>query len=199
MYLEELEVRTVPSAPPVPTGLAVVIANDDSTTGAEVGTLDLTPITDPQYSYISGVAFQIDWRDIEPLPPVSSHGEGPGGPIVGPPDWSRLDAVIGAADTAGKWVQLLITPGFFSPACVLSPFSQVKSDQFHIQYGQDSGTKTAPTPPMTLPIPWNQGYLNEWFAFLKQVSHRYESDPSFRMIAAAGPTSVSDEMTEPEK
>ena len=40
-------------------------------------------------------------------------------------------------------------------------------------------------------------YLNHWFAFLKQLSERYGQSPAFRMIAAAGPTSVSTEMTLP--
>ena len=61
------------NAPPVPSGLAVVIANDDDNGNPQP--LDLAPITDPQFSYISGVAFQIDWRDIEPFRPPSQVGK----------------------------------------------------------------------------------------------------------------------------
>src|ERR1035438_3921023 len=46
-------------------------------------------------------------------------------------------------------------------------------------------------------MPWDPVYLDRWFAFVKQLSERYGKSPAFRMIAAAGPTSVSEEMTLP--
>jgi hypothetical protein len=46
-------------------------------------------------------------------------------------------------------------------------------------------------------MPWDTVYLKRWFAFLKQVSDRYGKSPTFKMIGAAGPTSVSVEMTLP--
>ena len=46
-------------------------------------------------------------------------------------------------------------------------------------------------------MPWDHVYLDRWFAFVKQLSERYGESPAFRMIAAAGPTSVSEEMTLP--
>jgi hypothetical protein len=211
-FLEALETRMVLSPPSVPTGLVQLIANDNDNgdprplvsgqpnqlSGLQ---LDINSISSPMFQEFSGVAFQIDWRDVEPIRPVSQVGKGPGGPVVGQPDWSRIDAVLAAAQQAGKWVQLFINPGFFSPSWVLAPFARKKNDKFPIQYGQDSGGKGQTGPAMPLPIPWNQNYLNEWFAFLKLVRNRYESNPlysSFRMIAAAGPTSVSCEMTEPD-
>ena len=48
-------------------------------------------------------------------------------------------------------------------------------------------------------MPWDRVYLDRWFAFLKQLSDRYGRSPAFRLIAAAGPTSVSAEMTLPIK
>jgi hypothetical protein len=50
-------------------------------------------------AYISGVAFQIHWSDIEP--------------VQGKPDWSKLDDLFAAADSSKKWVQLCIYAGFF--------------------------------------------------------------------------------------
>ncbi len=50
---------------------------------------------------------------------------------------------------------------------------------------------------MRLPVPWDSVYLDRWVAFLKQVSDRYGKSPTFRVIAADGPTSVSEEMTLP--
>ena len=123
---------------------------------------------------MSGVAVQINWRDIEP--------------VQGKPDWSKLDALFAAAISSKKWVQLDIFPGFFSPEWALEG---AKTDLFIIPYGPDHGTVAK------LPMPWDRVYLDRWFAFVKQLSERYGRSPAFRMIAAAGPTSVSEEMTLP--
>ena len=124
--------------------------------------------------YISGAAFQIRWADIEP--------------VEGKPDWSRLDELFTAAESSKKWVQLDIFAGFFAPAWALEG---ARTDQFAIPYGPGHGTVR------TLPMPWDHVYLDRWFAFVKQLSERYGKSPAFRMIAAAGPTSVSEEMTLP--
>jgi hypothetical protein len=52
--------------------------------------------------FITGVAVQINWRDIE-----STQGA---------PNWSTLDELFAAADSANKWIQLAIFPAFISPA-----------------------------------------------------------------------------------
>ena len=93
-----------------------------------------------------------------------------------------------AAESSNKWVQLCIYPGFFAPAWALKG---VKSEKFPVLYGPDRGKV------LRLPTPWNMVYLNRWFAFLKQLSDRYGKSPAFRIIAADGPTSVSEEMTLP--
>jgi hypothetical protein len=151
----------------VPSGLAVVLPSE----GQRDRSQDLQALNNP---YISGVALQINWRDLEPM--------------QGKPDWSRLDDVFSAAESSGKWVQLLIFPGFFSPAWALEG---AETDLFPIQYGPGHGTIAR------LPMPWDRVYLGRWFAFLKRLSERYASSPAFRMMAAAGPTSVSAEMTLP--
>jgi hypothetical protein len=124
--------------------------------------------------FMSGVAVQINWRDIEP--------------VEGKPDWSKLDELFGIALSAKKWVQLAIFPGFFSPEWALKG---AKTDSFNIPYGPSHGTVAQ------LPMPWDRVYLNRWFAFVRQLGERYGGSPAFRMIAAAGPTSVSEEMTLP--
>ncbi len=151
-----------------PSGLVVVIENKP-----QENRLNLRALNNP---YIDGVALQIRWRDIEP--------------IQGNPDWSKLDQFFAAAEASGKWVQLLIFPGFFSPPWALE---DVKTEMFPIQYGPDKHTVER------LPLPWDDIYLDRWFAFVKQLSDRYEKSPAFRVIAAAGPTSVSAEFTLPSK
>jgi len=126
-------------------------------------------------AFVSGVGYQIQWSDIEP--------------VQGKPDWSKLDALFAAAESSKKWVELCIYPGFFVPAWALEG---ANTDEFAVQYGPDKGTV------MKLPMPWDSLYLNRWFAFLKQLSDRYGKSPAFRIIVADGPTSVSEEMTLPQ-
>ncbi len=151
-----------------PNGLVVVIENKP-----QENRLDLRALENP---YISGVALQIRWRDIEP--------------VQGNPDWSKLDQLFAAAEASKKWVQLLIFPGFFSPPWALEG---AKTETFPLQYGPDKGTVEK------LPLPWDDLYLSRWFTFVAQLSDRYGKSPAFRVIAAAGPTSVSAEYTLPGK
>jgi hypothetical protein len=153
----------------VPSGLVVVLPPGHKSDPAH----ELQALKNP---YISGVALQINWRDLE-----AAEGQ---------LDWSRLDALFAAAEGSKKWVHLLIFPGFFSPAWALEG---VETDRFAIQYGPGHGTETL------LPMPWDRVYLNRWFAFLKQLSDRFGRSPAFRLIGADGPTSVSAEMTLPIK
>lgn len=123
---------------------------------------------------MSGVEIQMNWRDIEP--------------VEGSPDWSRLDWLMSAATSSKKWLKLSVFPGFFSPAWALEG---AQIDLFNIPYGPDHGTVAK------LPMPWDRVYLDRWFEFVRKVGERYGRSPAFRMIAAAGPTSVSEEMTLP--
>jgi hypothetical protein len=133
--------------------------------------LDLQALNNP---LISGVAFQSRWRDIEP--------------VQGRPDWSKLDQLFAGAESSKKWVQLLIFPGFWTPPWALEG---AQTEMFAIQYGPGKGGVER------LPMPWGRVYLTHWFAFLKQLSDRYGKSPAFRVVAAAGPTSVSAEFTLP--
>ncbi len=166
------EARASQASPPAstesssPRGLVVVIENKP-----EHDRLDLRALDNP---LISGVALQIRWRDLEP--------------VQGQPDWSKLDQLFAGAESSKKWVQLLIFPGFFSPAWAMEG---VHTEMFAIRYGPGKGELEK------LPLPWDQVYLTRWFAFLKLLSDRYGKFPAFRVIAAAGPTSVSAEFTLP--
>ena len=153
-----------------PSGL--VVARPIRNLPQEDRALDEQALKNP---FISGIDFQVHWSDIEP--------------VQGKPDWSKLDELFSAAQSSNKWVQLSIYPGFFAPAWALEG---AKTDSFPAQYGPEKGKV------LTLPMPWDGVYLNHWFTFLKQVSDRYGKSPAFRVIVAAGPTSVSVEMTLPQ-
>lgn len=135
------------------------------------GPLDPRTVNHP---LVSGLAKQFLWRDLEP--------------VRGKPDWSQLDSLFGAAEGAKKWVRLLIYPGMNSPPWALEG---ARVGQFAREYGPGTGTIE------TQPMPWDPVYLNNWFEFLKQVADRYGHSPAFRMIAAAGPTSMTTESTLP--
>jgi hypothetical protein len=154
---------------PMPSGLVVVVMDKP-----QLPSLDLRALSNP---CISGVALQIHWADLEP--------------VQGKPDWSKLDQLFSAAESSRKWVQLLIFPGFFSPEWALE--GGVKTEAFAIQYGPGKGNVKR------LPMPWDKVYLARWSAFLKLLSARYGKEPAFRVVAAVGPTSVSAEMSLPEK
>jgi hypothetical protein len=160
------------TAEAIPSGLAFVLPSGQNR-GIYRQDQYLQALSNP---FMSGVAVQINWRDIEP--------------VQGKPDWSKFDELLAAAESSGKWVQIAIFPGFFSPEWALQG---AKTDLFAIPYGPGSGTVTK------LPMPWDRIYLNRWFAFVRQVGERYGKSPAFRIIAAAGPTSVSEETTLPGK
>ena len=160
-------IRCAATGDGTPKGLAVVLP----TGGRRDQSLNLQALNNP---HMSGVEVQVNWRDVEP--------------VEGRPNWSRLDSLFGAAEAAKRWVQLGVFPGFFSPAWALEG---VQSDAFAIQYGPDHGTIAR------LPMPWDRVYLARWFTFVRQLAQRYGGSPAFRMIQAAGPTSVSSEMTLP--
>jgi hypothetical protein len=160
-------VRCAATGEAVPHGVVVLLPSGQQNYRA----MNLAAVKNP---FVSGVAVQVNWRDIEP--------------VQGTPDWSQLDALFAAAELSKKWVHLIMFPGFFSPPWALEG---VQSDQFEIQYGPGKGTAAR------LPMPWDRVYLDRWFVFMRLLSARYGGAAAFRMIAAAGPTSVSVEMTLP--
>jgi hypothetical protein len=133
--------------------------------------LDMKVFRNP---YIRGVGLQIHWSDIEPA--------------KGEPIWAPLDELFAAAQVSHKWVHLYVTPGFFSPAWALQG---AETDRFPVPYGPYKGKV------MTLPMPWDPVYLANYFGFLQRLSARYGDRPEFLMVCATGPTSVSEEFTEP--
>src|ERR1039458_5386829 len=95
-----------------PTGLVVVLPSGEH----NYHSMNLQALNNP---YVSGVAVQINWRDIEP--------------VQGKPDWSKLDELFAAAEASKRWVHLAIFPGFFPPSgpskahrpsCSRSPMGQ---------------------------------------------------------------------------
>jgi len=141
------------------------------------GELPVFPAAVFDDSFIAGVELRAYWQDVEPQPNQFN--------------WQFIDQVFSQADARNKFVVLTFVPGFGTPAWALR--SPAVSEPFARQYGPGQG-QVEP-----LPMPWDQSYLSRWFTFLQEVAERYGSNPAFRMISAAGPTSVSSEMSLPNR
>lgn len=174
-------ISTISTSPPhvpviatKPSGLTVV--NNLEPSAPRGSFFDGIPFEDRTYgnSNISGITFRTSWADVEPA--------------QGDFEWTKLDTVFDNAEKNGKWVELVLIPGFGTPAWALQG---VQTGSFSIIYGPGKGEN------LMLPLPWDEIYLNRWFSFLKVVSARYQNRPSFIKIAADGPTSLSGEMTLP--
>ena len=157
-----------------PHGIAVVNAIDPNRVGRLFDTSNptLNAYTNPN---TSGLTFRTSWADVEPED--------------GKFDFSKIDTVFANAEKNGKWVELILIPGFGTPSWAMRG---VQSGMFTIPYGPGKGTL------LPLPVAWDQTYLSRWFTFLKVISGRYGGKASFRKIAAAGPTCVSAEMSLPD-
>jgi hypothetical protein len=126
---------------------------------------------------VSGVDLLLQWDNVEPAPNMF--------------DWSVLDCVFAGAHTHHKFVALSLVPGFRSPSWVLQ-IPGVQTQSFKFSYDNKQ-------PARPLPLPWNDAYLNTWFTFMGAVAQRYGNTPEFRLIQVAGPTSVSTEMSLPDR
>jgi hypothetical protein len=156
--------------------LGLTAVNDFEPAAQAGGLFDGKLFDDRTYANpnIAGLTFRTSWEDIEPTQ----------GNFV----WTKLDMVFDQAEKNDKWVELVLIPGFATPAWALQG---VQTGSFSVIYGPGKGEN------MALPLPWDQTYLDRWFAFLKAVSARYQNRRSFFKIAADGPTSVTAEMSLP--
>jgi hypothetical protein len=86
-------------------------------------------------------------------------------------------------------VILGVLPGAFTPQWALQG---VQTAQFVVDYGFMQGTN------VTLPLPWDATYLSRWFEFVRVLGQRYDANPAVVNVPAAGPTSISEEMSLPK-
>lgn len=123
---------------------------------------------------VDGIVIRTFWSNVQPAPDRF--------------DWAFIDSQVQAASASGKKVILVVLPGAFTPQWALQG---VQTAQFVVDYGFMQG-KT-----VTLPMPWDATYLKRWFAFVRVLGQRYDSNPAVVNIPASGPTSISEEMSLP--
>jgi hypothetical protein len=166
--------QRAPATTNLPYGISVVNGIDTHRVGQLFDTGNST-LNAYSNANTSGVTFRTWWADVE-----SEDGKF---------DFSKIDTVFANAEKNGKWVELILIPGFGTPSWAMQG---VQNGMFTIPYGPGSGML------LPLPLPWDQTYLSRWFTFLKVIADRYAVKASFRKIAAAGPTSVSAKMSLPD-
>ena len=123
---------------------------------------------------------RLKWKDVQPGPGASNF------------NWEMTDNVFRQAG-ASKFVVLSFVPGIETPQWALDRIPAGSKQDFCIPYGLKSDVGKQ----IILPNPWDETYLNLWYDFLKAVAERYAGNPRLLMIAASGPTSVSEEMSLP--
>ena len=142
----------------VPYGISAVNSLDAHRVGKLFDTSNptLNAYTNPN---TSGVTFRTSWADVEPQ--------------EGQVDFSKIDTVFANAEKNGKWVELILIPGFGTPGWALQG---VESGTFTIAYGPGHGTL------LPLPVPWDQTYLARWFTFLQVIGDRYGARLRFERL-----------------
>jgi hypothetical protein len=141
---------------------------------------------------ISGLALQVHWYTLNPNAPPAANAY----------DWNSVDDAFAQAASAKKTIQLIVTPGFNSPAWVLD---QIPSCDGLFESPVQTPPSTCGTATFTgyqeggdstsLPLPWHPVYKSAWQTFLTALAARYASNPVLVSIAVAGPTAASVEMT----
>jgi hypothetical protein len=101
-------------------------------------------------AYVTGVSWTFDWSQIEPASGVY--------------DWTPIDAAISAS--AGRYAMIRVIPGAHSPSWV----------QPTVTFWDVPGGKLPPHY-VTMPIPWDQGFLTAWTAFIAAYGARYDHAP----------------------
>ena len=165
---------------------------------------------------VSGLTVGMNWDDIQ-LEDPSKHTCNSIDATPGGCDWTYLDDVFGVARYAVVPVQVLITPGFDSPAWLLKQIPSCDGlfdEKTAASVAADCGTVTFTSFPekshtdthedgqYVLPLPWNGVYQRAWWRFLKLFAQRYNSDMGISAsplaaVSIAGPVSVSPEIIFP--
>lgn len=113
-------------------------------------------------------------------------------------EWGRLDEVFTKAEVYGKKIHLMIAPGFFAPPFV---FADAQVDTAHFKLPEDYDKDH---PPMkgdlqAMPLPWNEAYLNYWFAFVDKLAQKFGRQKELVYVSVTGPNSHNGEVNLPRE
>jgi hypothetical protein len=205
-------VAQVQPAPRSPQGIYALVNIEENITNQENANPSITSAQLEDYFIglyqkllgnpaVSGLVIYENWSTLNPNSPPAANAY----------DWSYPDDAFTQASAwdsqnpaqAPKTIQLVVSPGFQTPAWVLS---QIPScDPLFDEETPPSGCGKATFSGFVegggireLPMPWNSVYKSFWQTFLTALAARYGSNPAFVSIAVAGPTASSEEMILPD-
>jgi hypothetical protein len=173
---------------------------------------------------ISGITMGMHWCRMQIQEPnkassVCSAGSGEQPCYLDGNDWSYLDDLFtavhqyNATNKATKTIQLIVTPGVYSPSW-LTDGSILKScdplfegttsitDCGMVTFNPYPEQRNALDPSGTplilpMPLPWNSQYLNYWGGFVEDLAARYGADQALVAVVVAGPSCATTEMILP--
>jgi hypothetical protein len=93
-------------------------------------------------------------------------------------NWSKVDAMLSAAQAAHKPMGLGVAAGFRSPPWLADAGAQMMTGSLVRSF---AATRT-----MTMPLPWDPVYLKKWGAFLSMLGQRYDQNPNLAYVTMAG-------------
>jgi hypothetical protein len=105
-----------------------------------------------------------------------------------------LTNLLNAAEDAGKFVNLIVVPGFYAPEWVKTAVASTSKEWF-------KDVSVAGDPCTILPVPMGSStttYRSKWHTFLNQLSSAYAQHRALRFIAVGGPTAESVEIRLPD-
>src|SRR5258708_3312084 len=94
-------------------GVSALYLSGQTSAASGVPKIDSATLSNPN---VDGISVAVYWRDFY------TNENDPKSPI----DWTGVDAVFAQAAAAGKYVRLIIPPGFYSPAWVLQSVPVLK-------------------------------------------------------------------------
>jgi len=113
---------------------------------------------------VDGLIFRTAWNEME-----QSEGNC---------NWSKVDAMLAAAQAAHKPMGLSVTAGFRSPAWLAGTGTQMMTGSLVRSF--------APTRTVSMPYPWDLVYQEKWGAFLRALGQRYDQNPQLAYVTMAG-------------
>ena len=144
--------------------------------------------------------------------------------LPGGNDWSYVDDIFtavrnyNAANSANKTIQLIVTPGVYSPSWLtdgsilkscdqLFPNNQALAGQpplsdcgmvtFNPYPEQRKALHSKEPLVLPMPLPWSSKYLHYWRLFVEDLAANYGQDQALVAVVIAGPTAATTEMILP--
>lgn len=112
----------------------------------------LEDVSELNLPYVAGLSVRFRWEDIEPKP--------------GEFDWSLLEKAHELTVASNKLLMIRVIAGTFSPGWIYGQGVQ------KITFYGDETNWMKPDAVATMPIPWDENYLQAWERFLKSFGNK---------------------------